>query len=228
VAGNRCDKCERPARPSIKADESRLLANNSFSLPTSREFSATLLSFSFAHLFFTDSFISCPFVGRRFDPVHIDCLLAPPEASNRQPSLPLFNSKHVLLSFRHHRFLLHSLPRWPGRRRPPARNGTCTPLFLSSLPIHRPSRMLLRVTLSAKLLMSRRRPSLTVTASSLTSARLPTLRSLPSLTVTLSSPTSVRARFLSRMRPSPTVTSSPHTSVLRRSLPKWPLGLSTV
>ena len=39
---------------------------------------------------FPDSFIFCPFVGRRFDPVHTDCLLAPPEAPSILLSRPPF------------------------------------------------------------------------------------------------------------------------------------------
>lgn len=221
LAGNRCDvpgQWDRPARQRIKAGEGLLSASNLLSLPTSRE---SLLSTACVFLTFSvsDSFISCPFNRPQVRP-----------SSHRLSSRLFYRnpfSNHVLLSFCRPRFLLHSLPRWPGCRRPHAHGGTPTLLPVSRLLTHRPSRLLSRGFSNVKLPTFSPPPSLMVVPSSPINARPPTSSPPLSLMAVPSFLTSDRLLTFS-LPPSLTAALSSPTNAPRRSLPRWPSGPSTV
>ena len=69
-------------RPRLR---SVVVTHPSFS-PTSRE-SRHPLSSCFSNLYSPETFISCPFTGRRLDQVHFDCLFAPLEPISLLPAL---------------------------------------------------------------------------------------------------------------------------------------------
>jgi hypothetical protein len=102
----------RRARPRIKPDMGpQSVGHPSFSLTTSRE-SQTVLLLCFSDMF-RSRFLhfACPFIGRRFDLVPIDCLSAPPDPRSRQPHTlsfltTMFFSPSTLLAFLFSLFLV--------------------------------------------------------------------------------------------------------------------------